>query len=211
MNGDPSPVHEDGTPVLAPGQIPDATEFQRPVTRTLLAEIFSMEPRRLTKQLAHCPVVAYKRAAGKDVPLYDFKEAISYIVEPKIDIAQWIKTQSTSSLPPAINKAFWDAMRSKQMVEERSGDLWRTQEVLAVLGETALELKETMKLWMEALPGRSDLTSEQHEYFVDEISSLQDMLYDRLVEKAKEKATRSTEKEIEDVSREVAGSYGSPD
>lgn len=162
--------------------LPDATAFHRPVTRTFLATILGMEPRRLAKRLAKCPVVEWAELAGKRTPFYDFKVAISYCVDPRIDVGQWIKSQNAMTLPPAISKAFWDAMRSKQMVEERAGDLWRTADVIEVCGRAAIAIKQTSQLWIENLPGKAALTSEQYESLMRQVTDLQIAIHQALVD-----------------------------
>lgn len=184
---------------LAQDEMPDATAFHRPVTRTFLATVLSVEPRRLVKRLANCPIVGWTNGRGGQVPLYDFKQAISYCVEPRIDIAQWIKSQNAMSLPPAINKAFWDAERSKQMVLERAKDLWRTADVLDVLGRTALEIKSTTQLWIENLPGKATLTTEQYDALRREVAALLDDIHRKLVEMPKERQTASSLREFEEM------------
>lgn len=186
------------------GQMPDEGAFHRPVSRTFLATVLGKEPRRLAKQLANCPVVGYQRTPRGNIPLYDFKEAIGYCVTPKIDMVQWIKTQSMATLPPLINKAFWDSMRSRQMVEERAKDLWRTADVLEVLGRTALTIKETAQLWLENMPDKDSLSSEQHEFLRRQVSGLLDDIHQRLVEMPKQFKTRASISDVEKIVEEMS-------
>lgn len=82
---------------LPDGRVPDPSEFHRPVRVTFLATIFQTEPRRLHRKLSKCPVVAWENHKGQRVPVYDFKQAVQYIVDPKVDIATWIKSQTPAS------------------------------------------------------------------------------------------------------------------
>lgn len=184
--------------VLARGVIPDAAAFRRPVTRTFLATASGRQPRHLVNQLAGCPIVGYQNAGAKtQTPLYDFWEAVSYIVEPKVDLMLWLKSQNAMSLPPHINKAFWDAMRSRQMVEERAGDLWRTADVLEVLSRVALTIKETALLWLESLPSKDLLTAEQYEAIRGAVNDLLTEVHQRLVDMPAQGAHQSTSAEFE--------------
>lgn len=191
---------------LARGAVPDAAEFHRPVTRTFLATVLQIEPRRMVKKLARCPVIGYTNYRGDKTPLYDFKEAIAHCVEPKIDIGQWLKTQNAMSLPPHLNKAFWDAMRSRQMVEERAKDLWKTEDVLEVLGRTALTIKETCKLWVENLPGKASLSTEQYDGLGRAVDDLLADIHQRLVGEVKERHTRSSLGDLETMMLDVGTS-----
>lgn len=181
-------------------EMPDVTTFHRPVTRTFLATMLGKEPRRLVAQLAKCPVIGYGPTTGKGpTPLYDFKEAIRFCVDPPVGaIDQWIRSQSSTTLPPLLNKAYWDAMRSRQMVEERAKDLWRTEDVLDVLGRTALTIKDTAQLWIENLPGKASMTSEQYEALRREVAALLDDIHQRLVAMPAARQTRASVAEIEE-------------
>lgn len=163
------------------------------------------QPRHLVKQLAKCPIVTYQQNAnGTRVPLYDFQEAMSYCVEPKIDILQWLKSQNAMTLPPHINKAFWDAMRSRQMVG-RAKHLWKDEEVLDVLGRVALTIRETAMLWVENLPGKERLTQDQFDFLRAEVLSLLTDIHRRLVDMPKERRTRASIGDFEDMSRVSLG------
>jgi len=187
---------------LGANALPDAGAFHRPVTRTFLATVLGMEPRRLVKKLAQCRIIGYaegKASHGERVPLYDFKEAISYCVDPKIDLAAWIKTQTPTSLPPMISKAFWDAEASRQRVMRNAGDLWETQDVLDVLGRVAITIKTTAQLWIEGLPGKASMTSEQYDALRREVAALLDDIHQRLVTMPSGAHTRSSLGAIEDM------------
>lgn len=188
---------------LPPDAVPDPTVFRRPIHRTALATILGKEPRRLVAQLEACPVIAY---TGGGQPLYDFKEALRYVVEPAPDaIAAWIKSQSSTSLPPLISKAFWEGEAAKQRVLKAAGELWGTEDVLAVLGRTAINIKDTVQLWIENLPGRHTLTAEQYDALRRETADLLDDIYQRLVEMPKERQTRPSSAVLE---AEMAGPEG---
>lgn len=187
---------------LPPDAVPDPTVLRRPISRTALATILGKEPRRLVNQLEPCPVIAY---AKRGDPLYDFKEALRYVVEPAPNaIAAWIKSQSSTTLPPIINKAFWEAEAAKQRVMRAAGDLWGTDDVLDVLGRTAINIKDTVQLWIEALPGKATLTTEQYSALERECGDLLDDIYQRLVEMPKERQTRSALGEIGDMLAEAS-------
>lgn len=179
--------------------LPSQSDFLRPVGVTFLAVVRRTEPRHIHKLLAKCPIVGYGNYQGKKVaPLYDFMTAISYLVEPKIDILDWLTTQTSTTLPPHINKAFWDAMNSKQRWQQRAGELWHTSDVLEVLGEVAMLIKETSQLWIENLPGKADLTDAQYNALTNMVGALLDDLHSRLVEMPKRRRTTSSVHSLDD-------------
>lgn len=147
---------------LAPGALPDIATFMRGCRITFLAQLFGTEPRRIGKKLANCPVMRWESHKGVEVPVYDFRTAIAYLIEPKIDMETWIRSQTSLSLPPAINKAFWEAMRTKMRVMAEAGHYWHDEDVLEVFGKVAMLIKDTTLLWIEDLPDKANLTSENY-------------------------------------------------
>lgn len=197
---------DDAVAGLGQNALPDAATFHRPVTRTFLATILGKQPRHLVKQLANCPVIDWTENGGARIPLYDFKTAIRYCVDPPAGlIAQWIKSQSSTTLPPLINKAFWEAEAVKQRVEKQAGDLWVTEDVLEVLGRTALTIKESVNLWIENLPGKASITTEQYNALRREAAGLLDDIHQRLVAMPAAQRTRSLVARVEDLASEASG------
>lgn len=184
---------------LKEARAPDVSELMRPVGVTYLATLFGKEPRRLHKSLEKCRPVAYHNVSrtGAPQPLYDFKEALAYLIEPKLDVRAWLKAQNPAHLPVHINKAFWEAERARLGVMEKAGQLWHDEDVLDVLGRTALMIKETTQLWVEQLPGKADLTDEQYQSIQNNVAELLDEIHQRLVEAPKQRATESAAKTIE--------------
>lgn len=148
---------------LLDGEMPDVSRLMRPVRITYLATLFGTEPRRIEKKLAKCPVIRWEKHKGKEVPVYDFRLACAYLIEPKIDMETWIKSQSSLSLPPMINKAFWEGMRTKMRVMAEAGEYWHTTDVQAVFGRVAMLIKDVSLLWVEDLPDKANLSTENYQ------------------------------------------------
>lgn len=191
---DDTALHE----VLDAGDMPDAVVFTRPVSITFMAKVLGVETRRLHNKLSKCPVVGYGSVGrGKGAPLYDFKVAIAYCVEPKVDIGQWIKSQSSTSLPPMINKVFWEAERVKMRVMEESKELWHTESVLRVFGNAAMTIKDAMTLWVERLPGAEEMSSAQYDSFRKQVALLQAEIHRIMVEDPQSGKVESYRADIE--------------
>ena len=162
--------------------LPSATLFRAPVTVQFLAEVMGKQARQIHGRLAKCPHAGTRMYAGKEQPLYDFMTAMQYLVPPKGDIDAWFAQQNQASLPPQVSKAYWDAMaqRNRTMIQAR--EVWNTDEVLVVLGRTAMMIKEEVKSWIEELPEKDILTNEQYHSLVDSTNRLMMMIRERLVD-----------------------------
>ena len=187
---------------LAPeGRVPDVMLFRRPVTRPWLATPVGREPRRIKEQLGQCPTVGYTK---KGDPLYDFMTAVAYLIPPKIDGATWLRSQSTTTLPPLLMKALWEGVRARQLVELQAGDLWRTDQVQDVLGRTALMIKDRVMLWVEALPGKDAMTTAQYETVQREATALLDDIYKQIGDIRNQSTTGSARDELRALDVEAA-------
>lgn len=176
-------VVEDAEDLLDGDTLPDSSVFHRPVNITFMAKVLGVEPRRLQKKLANCPAVGFGTAGrGKGQPLYDFREAIKYCVEPKMDLGVYIRSLGSSGdLPPHISKAYWDGQNAKLRWMERARHYWHDEDVLQVLGRTAMSIKEALQLWIENLPGKATMTTEQYAAFQANVGDLSDDIHRRLV------------------------------
>ena len=159
----------------------------RPVTKRTLATVFGIHPQTLERYLVGCPTVG-ERGNRK---LYDFKEAASYIVKPKMTPKDFVKTLNVTDLPPAINKAFWDAQRSRIRYKLEAQESWDTEDVIAVLGETFMLIKDTLQMATEEVRERARLTDEQAVMFEQFIDELRKELRQKLIDMPKQKQTTS--------------------
>lgn len=179
---------------------PGLTSTRQGVTVYWLSQVFKLSPETVRKRLADVPPLS---ASGKGYR-YDVKTAAENLIEPKIDIERYMKTMRPGDLPALLQKEIWDARLKRQKWEAAAGDLWHTQDVLAVLSETFGIIKSTVQLWPDTVERTAGLTDEQRTLLVGLGDTLQDEIYRRLQEMAREKSTKATiheldEDEIEDV------------
>lgn len=198
---------------LLAGEMPDPGAFLRPVGITFIGTVLGIEPRRLHKKLAKCPIVGRgTNGRGAGQPLYDFKEAMRYCVEPKIDLKTWFSSLSTTTMPPIISKAFWEGIRAKNKAMEESGHYWHTEDVLRVFGETAMTIKNATLLWIEELPGKVSMSNEDYHALRRQVNELLKTLQQQLVDHASDQKTESVatalEREMEEGLLDRVGGVG---
>jgi hypothetical protein len=187
------------------GDLPPETEFMRPVGITFLAKIFGKQPYQISKRLAKCPIIGWHEAAGRtkaESPLYDFVTALSYLVTPKGDIEAWFGQQNAASLPPFVNKMWWDSAHQRNRVMRSSGQLWHDDEVRIVLSRVDMTIRQEVKMWIEDLPEKDLLSDKQYNALVDATNRLIEDIRKSLVEMPRE--TLSMANTIKD-ELEVAG------
>lgn len=160
--------------------------LRRPVTINTLATLLDMDPQTVTKRLVDCP---HEKEANRK--LYSFKEAISYIVKPRMTPEQFVKTLNKADLPPEINKAFWDGQRSRVKYMLEAQEAWETEEILAVLGSAASVIIDHLRMAEEEMRERAKLTDEQARLFAEYMDELRAQLRDKLVDMPRQRQTGS--------------------
>lgn len=177
------------------GPSPDLKEVIRGVTVTWLMDAFRMDRRSVRKKLADLAPLKYGKG---NTPIYDFVQACSYLVKPKVDIAKYIKTLKAEELPLDLQGDYWDALLKKQKWEERAGELWRTNDVIEVFGEVLKHVKTSTQLWANTIDRKTGLTTEQYAILEKLTDALLDDIHKRLSEMETKRKTPSTAAALEE-------------
>lgn len=189
-------------------ELPHETEFLRPVGITFLANILKKQPYQLKKRLAKCPVIGWHEPAGRTStpqPLYDFLTAMSYLVTPRGSIEDWFAQQNAASLPPYVNKMFWDSAHQRNRVMRSSGQLWHDEDVLIVLGRVSQTLRQEIRMWIEELPEKELLNTKQYQALGEACDRLINDIREQLVDMPKQFTTLAMSHTIRE-ELETAGS-----
>lgn len=195
-------VQEDGpTAPAAPDQLL-IDDVYRGVGITWLANAFKMDRQTVRKRLAHCPALSQDRSSS----LYSLRQAAAYLIEPRIDISAYLKAMRPQDLPPLLQDSFWSAQTKRQKWEEGAGNLWKTEDVIEVLGEASRRIRSAITLWADNLDRVHGLSNEQRKALTGMCDGLLDEIYQTLVEMPKAKRTPSqiaqlTELEATEASR----------
>lgn len=155
------------------------------VTVTWLASVFGMGINTVHRKLADCPPLKKHKATK----VYDLRQAAAYLVDPKVDLERYIKTLQPGDMPARLQKDYWDALLKRQKWELEAGQLWRSEDVLAVLGDAFGHIKSSMQLWAVTLERKTGLTTEQRELLTVLCDKLLDSLHEKLVSMPSQKRT----------------------
>lgn len=169
------------------------------VTVYWLAQVFGMTTESVRMRLADCTPESVHGKSNR----YRVKDAAPYLVDPKIDVEKYMKRMRAGDLPPLLQKEIWDAKLKRQKWEAQAGDLWHTEDVIAVLSEVFATIKSTVQLWPDTVERTVGLEDEQRELLVSMGDTLQDEIYRKLQEMAKEKSTRSSIANLDDEPEEI--------
>lgn len=171
-------------------------EVQRGVTIPWLCQAFGMGRRDVERMLRQCPVL---RRTGTNGKIYELAVAASYLVKPQISVEQYIKTIDAKDLPERLRKEFWTARLQEQKFRQKAGDLWATDDVLAVFGEVFKLVKNQSQLWSDSLETETGLTDEQRAILSDLVDDLMGKIFSMLGALKERKTTPSQLAEVEEV------------
>lgn len=144
--------------------LPHYTEFRKPVGITFLSQVVGKQPKQIQRRLEKCPVAEWEN--GK-TPKYNFLVAMSYLIPPRGNIEEWFGQQNAASLPPYVNKMWWDSAHQRNRVMLQSNDLWHSDDVTVVFGRVANTIRAHTNMWIENMPGKEFLTNEQFNALID--------------------------------------------
>lgn len=170
------------------------------VTVAYLALAFRMDARTVKERLKSCPIHSYKNRGTKmKTILYDLATAASYLVTPALTSKDYLRAVKRNELPAALQQQVWDALLKRQRWEENAGELWRTENVRAVLGSTFQTIKFQMQLWLETLERQVEVSPAQRKLLMELVDGLQKEIYDALVKQGEESETGPQTGEMQDL------------
>lgn len=164
---------------MAAPKIDYEEEFFNGMTIPRLAQLFRLDRRTVTEKLRPLRPTGERRGA----PTYHVVDAAPYLVDPIVDIEEYLKNIGPSDLPPSLQAQYWNAQNGKLKYKEQAGDLWRTQQVLEVLTGVFRSLTQSLRLLADRVEAQTGLTPEQRAIIEREVSDKAiDMLRQRLIE-----------------------------
>jgi len=184
--------------LLGPGREPEVEEerdtvetdwakLRKGVSLTWLAGFTRMDRKTVKKRLSDCPAIG--KMSGSET--YDPLLALSYLIKPRFDIRDYIKTMNPTELPPMLRKEFWDAENKRLKYQQTAGELWPTESVLAVLAEAFKRIKQTTQVWADDVEREAGMPREQYVALIARVDALREDLYRTLVEMPKHQNTLS--------------------
>lgn len=170
-------------------------DLDRGVTTTWLMQAFTLPRRRVESLLTGCPVV---RTGQNNARIYDFREAVKYLVKPRVNLKQYLEGLEPKDLPEQLRSEFWGARLKEQKARHNARDLWRSEDVVAAFGELFKMIKDTAILWPDALEESTDLSTEQRDLLDDMVRNLLSQIGDTVMNYTEDNHTTSQEDEFED-------------
>lgn len=124
--------------------------------------------------------------------LYYLPDAAARLVKPEnLDLSAYIETIGPDALPARLRASYWTAQLSKQRWEERAGELWHTNTVIEKLSLVLSSMRVKLQLIVDQVERESSLTIEQRYVIAQIVDSVQQEMYDDILEFSKSGKTLS--------------------
>lgn len=163
----------------------DVHEINRGVSIPWLCQAFTMTRKQVVKALDECPI---QRMSGSS-KIYDLRVAAGYLVKPRINIRQYINSLEPKDLPDHLRREFWGAKLAEQRWRKQAGELWASEDVIAVFGEVFKLIKSTTQLWGDSLDNVDTLSDPQRETLTVLVDDLTGQIFKTLEDLESGKAT----------------------
>ncbi len=144
-----------------------------------LSQLFDMPVNRVTARLAGR--VAPMTAAGDSTPRWSVKEAAVYLVNPKLDVGELLRTLNPSKLPPKLQAAFWAAQMDRVAFEQLQGELYNATRVREMLSSFCKPMRMTILMAKDEVGSRTTLTPQQRVIIQEIMDSLLCQLRDGIL------------------------------
>lgn len=167
----------------------DISNVAAGVSISWLMQAFRMDRYTVRKKMAECQPIKFGRG---NTPIYDFVQASAYLVKPKVDLKDFLKTIKPEEMPNDLQKEYWDALLKRQKYEVQAGQLWRTADVLETFGEVFKRIKTSMQLWVDDIEQKEGLTATQRKILIAMVDNLQESIHRQLLDMAETRSTPSS-------------------
>ncbi len=124
-------------------------------------------------------------------PLYAVVDAAPYLVEPKIDVGEFLRNIKDDQLPDDLRLKLWQARKARNRVLEEEGELWHSSVVIAKFSEVLLSMREKLQLIPEKIERMSGITPEQYKLIRSVVDAVQEEMHQAIVQMADEDSTTS--------------------
>lgn len=176
-------------------KISEVHEVDRGVTIRWLCAAFTMSRNQVIAKLAGCPSIRLAQNGGK---VYELRVAASYLVKPQINIREYIEKLDPKDLPERLKREFWSSRITEQRFRREAGDLWRSEDVIALYGELFKLIKSKTQLWADSVENVEALTEPQREMLVELVDDLISNIYKTVEELETGRMTASSIAEADD-------------
>lgn len=122
-----------------------------------LSQIFDKPPVDIKKAVAKVKPKGFRGSK----PIYDLAEAAQYLVNPVIDVAEFLRNMKPADLPHQLSRDYWQGQINRQKYEAAAGHYWKTERVQTVLATVLSLVRQQVLLFVDSVEQQTSLTPAQ--------------------------------------------------
>lgn len=135
------------------------------VSVSFLSQFFGQTKEHVAAKLNGVRVVGSTRVGTS---LYDAREAFGRLARPSPEqVMEYVKKMRPNDLPPIMQKEFWDAALKRQKFERDAGELYRLDEIEAVLAEIFKTFRLSVMLFADTVARETGITNAQRKLITE--------------------------------------------
>ena len=170
-------------------------DLDRGVTVTWLMQAFTMPRKKVETLLATCPP---QRVGANNARIYDFREAVPYLVKPKVNVKKYIESLDPKDLPEHLKNEYWSARIKEQKARLYARDLWRSEDVVTAMSDILKLIKDTAILWTDSIDETTGITDPQREVLDNLVRDLLGQVGDTVANYCSGRNTPSQESDFDE-------------
>lgn len=113
-------------------------------------------------------------------PLYDLPEAAQYLVEPLVDIKEYLRTAKPDQLPDNLRETVWNSKLKRQRWEEKAQHLWRTEVIMGKFAEVLADVRMRLQQIPDRVERITGLSIEQYRLIRNAIDEVQEEIFSEI-------------------------------
>lgn len=159
------------------------------VDPTFLARVFKKTKWHVEKNLIRVKPIGYNK---RGIPLYDFGEAATYLVDFRANLEMLSDEIRIEHLPSGLQEKVWNAKLKKQKFEENAGDLWRSDKVIEVMSDILQNVRSRLQILPDEIDRVANLGSFEMEQVTNLIDSIQNEIHETNIELVRKRNIESS-------------------
>lgn len=186
--------------------LPDLAAVLRKLQNGVGAPFFSalldMPVDEVRRVLEPCDFITRKQS-GK---VWRFKEAMGYLVKPTLTPEELAAAAKANQLPTDLRKAYFAAKMAQLDFQERTGYLWRSEDVKNLIVDMFSEIRNTIQTFPDIVEREGGLTEKQMASLVRLTDSLQKQIEENVkkVVESRHPPTSVTDEDFAETAEEKA-------
>lgn len=172
---------------------PALSDVMGGVTIAWLTKAFRMSRASVVEALKDCPI----QKEHKSQTYYDLRTAAGYLIDPVRDMTEALANIDPKSLPERYREGFWNAKIKELKYKVLAGELWPTESVMEVLGDSFELIDGKTKVWVDELEEIEPLPAKLREGLLKQVDTLRSELRATMIERAESKVSESYVAELD--------------